>query len=196
VSDAKLYRDWPVGWIAGTDLLVIHRRPRDGGQSDIAIADLAGDGRARPLLTSPAQERPLDTSPRTRHLAYVADATGQNQIVLAELRGDGTLGPPVQLSRGRATRGKFSSTGDAFYFFDDAGTIFRASLGSDGLPTGNPPAAVVDLEAEHLFPYFTVLADGRLLFVRKAPGEASVNRFDVIPNFADEVRRRMRERAR
>ena len=195
VSDLS-YRDWPVGWIAGTELLVIHRRPREGDQPDIAIADLAGDGRARPLLASPAEERPLDTSPRSRHIAYVSDATGQNQIVLAELRDDGTLGPPVQLSRGRGTRGKFSPAGDAFYFFDDGNTILRASLGSDGLPTEDPPAAVVDLEAEHLFPYFTVLADGRLLFVRKAPGEASVNRFDVIPHFADEVRRRMRERPR
>jgi hypothetical protein len=108
-----------------------------------------------------------------------------------ELQPNGEAGAPLLVSSGRVDYGQFAADGRAFYYTDDRGRVLRRELGADGRPTAAEPVLVLERAGERLLPMFRVLPDGRLLFLRRASGEGSIERFEIVLGFAEEVRRRM-----
>ena len=71
--------DFPADWSADGRLLLFTRRdPRT--KSDVWVLELGGTGAPRQLLGTRADELQPAFSPDARHLAYVSDASGRNEV--------------------------------------------------------------------------------------------------------------------
>jgi hypothetical protein len=184
-------RVWPALWMSD-GRLVLGKGVLGDPINDILVLDVERGGEPRPLIATSFRESPLDLAPDGKRLAFLSDHSGVFEIYLAELRADGGAGEPVPLSRGRATWGRFAPDGRSFYFANDSGAVLRVAIGADGAPSAAEPEPVVDLDDERLLSFFSMLPDGRLLFLRQATGEGEIDRFEIVLGFADEVRRRLR----
>ena len=184
-------RWWPADWAAGGDLLVLGQGHGELAEDGVFVLDLRRGGPPRPLIATRFHEVPLDVSPDGRWLAFLSDQGGALAAYVLELQPSGEADAPLLVSSGRVDYGQFSADGRAFYYTDDRGRVLRRELGVDGRPTAAEPVLVLERAGERLLPMFRVLPDGRLLFLRRASGEGSIERFEIVLGFADEVRRRM-----
>ena len=184
-------RWWPADWAAGGDLLVLGHDSGELAEDGVFVLDLRRGGPPRSLIETRFRELPLDVSPDGRWLAFLSDQGGALAAYVLELQPSGEAGAPLLVSSGRVDYGQFAPDGRAFYYTDDRGRVLRRELGADGRPTATEPVLVLERAGERLLPMFRVLPDGRLLFLRRASGEGSIERFELVLGFAEEVRRRM-----
>jgi hypothetical protein len=80
---------------------------------DLSYIDLKGDGKAKTLITSPANERWARLSPDGRYFAYVSDESGADEIYLKRFpQGGGRW----QVSVGGGMWARWNARGDKIYY--------------------------------------------------------------------------------
>jgi Tol biopolymer transport system component/tRNA A-37 threonylcarbamoyl transferase component Bud32 len=135
-------------------------------QNDIMFQTLGDGSAARVFLATPFNEYDARPSPDGRHVVYVSDESGRNEIYVREFPG-GQGTKLISMRGGMAPR--WSAKGDELFFVADD-TLMAVSLKfeprfSAGLPRPLFTAAKVGVDGSQGFGY-DVAADGRFVVVR------------------------------
>ncbi len=182
----------PYSWLPdGSTLLVAANAP---GKASIALVSVAGDDadpkRVRTLATNDIFLDQPRISPEGRRLAYMSGETGKNQVFVAELRADRTLGPAVQVRTSEGHEPRWSRDGKWLLVRDDRNRVLRVSVGpAPDLALGAPETAL-DLEGSGVT-LWSVLPDGRFFVGLKSEDEGYLTTLNVVLGWTDEMKRRL-----
>jgi eukaryotic-like serine/threonine-protein kinase len=132
-------------------------------------------------------------SPDGTRLAYLQILeSGKSELFVRDYKKDGTLGGPVQVSRGGARIFAWTRGGRNLLYANYQGQGLIAFLpGPDG--TVKPPIVTFpDLQKYRLVQNLgAMLPDGRMLLIQRGDDEDDINRFDVVFNFFDLLKEKM-----
>jgi eukaryotic-like serine/threonine-protein kinase len=135
------------------------------GQNDIMFQTLGNGSAAQVFLATPWNEFDARPSPDGRHVAYVSDESGRNEVYVREFPGG--QGTNLISVRG-GTAPRWSAKGDELFFVADdtlmAVSVKLAPRFSAGLPQALFTAAKVGVDGSQGFGY-DVAADGRRFVV-------------------------------
>ncbi len=182
----------PVSWSAdGTRLLCEHPDGFDGSV-DVWSVEVDDPSRSRALLDGPADETEPALSPDGRWLAWITDATGTPQLVVAPLD---DLTEARQVSTTGACRPRWSADGDALWY-RSGHAYFEVPIGSDAdtLQIG-PPSELFrgDFGIAGASCGFTPLPDGRFAMVQPIGTVRDELKVVVVEDFAALLQTRLNE---
>jgi Tol biopolymer transport system component len=114
---------WTGEWLRdGSRVLTVGNAMGENTQSDIGIVENGGRGPIQPLIASPFNEQFPALSPNERWLAYASDQSGQMEVYVRPLEGDGDL---VQVSQ---------NGGNEPAWRDDGAELFYRGFTAGGQP--------------------------------------------------------------
>ncbi len=174
----------------------------DPGRADVFALPVSarGDslGGSRPLLAGPANETGARFSPDGRWIAYASDETGANEVYVRPYLPGGSVGAPTQVSAGGGTQPMWSPDGRTLYYVGQPSRVMAAALALGPRVDAAPPRQLWDLAAlrvpqSMLVTYMIDVApDGRLFAIQQGDDEAALTSLELVLNFPDELRARMR----
>jgi Tol biopolymer transport system component len=135
-------------------------------------------------------------SPDGKKLGYIQIMeSGKGELFVRDYRKDGTLGDPVQISRGGARVYVWTPDGRNLLYSNDQGQgLIGFVPGPDG-EVRSPIVTFPDLQKYRFVPDLgSMLPDGRVLLVQRGDDEDDITRFDVVFNFSDLVREKTRSK--
>ena len=151
---------------------------------------------ASPVLASPAGESGGKFSPDGRWIAFTSDETGRQEVYVAAYGSSGIVGTPVMISTEGGTQIRWSRDGMRVYYASLQGRVMSVELETKlalaaamPLPRWN----LAQLRVDNL--QWDILPDGSLFAVQKDEREDEVTRFDVVLNFTEELRQRVKAAA-
>jgi Tol biopolymer transport system component len=178
----------------GKRLAVQHAR-------DIYIAEVEGGpdhlrlGKRELLAGTPANEVNATFSPDGKWIAYTSDATGTPEVYVRPSHGEGIW----QISQQGGSFPRWSLNGREL-LYAAAGRVTRVECATNGnsLIPGMPQpwigSELPDLGGAYAY---DVTPDGRKLIIDAPPEDPNANKpdtqFNVLVNFADEIKRRLNE---
>lgn len=173
---------WPLDWSSsGRYILYSQQSPAPTGW-DLFLLDLeVDDSRSRPYLATTANERVAAISPDERHLAYVSDLSGREEVYLG---GFPEHGRRWQVSKAGGTDPWWSPDGRTLHFREPGGAVLAVLVDEspDGLSLTDP---------EILFRHdgFVTGAPGgeRFLALRKE-ADAPLEPFTLVLDWPQELR--------
>jgi Tol biopolymer transport system component len=151
-------------WSPDGRLLAITQFNAETG-ADVYLAEPGGEEPPRPFAATVFFEREAAFSPDGRHLAYVSDESGRDEIYLRPLRGEGKL----QVSVDGGVEPAWSHSGDEI-FFRGSDQLMAARVDRDRLDVQAPVALFPDRYFFNRFQSrsYDVGRDGRLLMIKPA----------------------------
>jgi Tol biopolymer transport system component len=172
----------PVSWSAKG--VLAYYEIGEANQRDIWVVDLEGDRTPQPFVATPANELSPVFSPDGRHIAYVSNETGQNEVYVRPFP---PPGPVTAVSIDGGSEPTWSRDGNTL-FYRHGDTLMSVSVrGSARLEVGRPIPTV----GEPLLPgsggnaSYDVAGDGqRFLMLRPATG-ISVEELRLVLNWAE-----------
>jgi hypothetical protein len=173
----------------GSSLIVTHFRQ---GETDLQLIPLqSGAGSAgsdEPWLEDADNGT---VSADGRWLAYRSDVSGRNEIYLRPLRPDGSLGREIPVTTNGAGVPYWNDAASPPQIIYHRGDeMYVTDIGPDG--TASAPRSLgsttplSEATGGHLH-----LADGRLLAIKKGPGEDLPDRVDFVLNWTTELEQRL-----
>jgi hypothetical protein len=157
----------------------------------VPVAASGDRAEARPLLASPASEYGARFSPDGNLLAFISDESGQYEAYVARYLENGALGPPVMVSEGGATAVRWS--GRKLYYYTEPDRVMSVAVSSQDGIRSTAPTLAFDMQKLRAVPRtFSMLGDGRMLFIQKGEEEDDVTQFNVILGWSEELRTRMK----
>ncbi len=159
---------------------------------------------AEPLISDPdALERRPSFSPDGRWIAYESNQSGRPEIYVARYSPGSPLGRPLLVSSGGGFDPRWGRGGqEIFYQNLDVPPHRRVmsvalDLKGDGLSaTPAPRWNLDDLRVTNdTGAYFDLLPDGSMVAIRMGEEEGEVSRIEVVLNFFEELRQKMRATA-
>jgi Tol biopolymer transport system component len=102
---------------------------RKGERDDLWILPLAGAGKPRPVLATPALEPLARFSPNGRYLAHQSDETGRFEIYVSTFPGPGSR---WQVSQNGGVEPRWSRDGRELFFFAPDNRLMAARVNADG----------------------------------------------------------------
>jgi len=180
---------YPLAWSPDGRRLLARRVDR--GSTDVVELSLdAAEGAApRALLATSFDESDAQFSPDGRSLAYVSNESGRDEVYVAPLRADGSVGPSTAVSGGPGQRPRWSPDGGSIVFWDLLDHLLSVDVATTPRIVAGTPRPLVDLAAQHLTDGFEILPDGRLLVVQRDDAEGEIERFDVVLGFTSTLAR-------
>ena len=179
----------------GSGLLVSKFEDGKGDILFVPVAVGSAPGEPRALRATPSSEGAARFSPDGRLVALSSDESGKFEVHVAPYRADGTLGPPILVSRGSgrlAFSPAWSGDGHRLFFVTDADQLWSASITSAPRLSASAPVQVLDFRKLRVDGgQYDVLPDGRVLVVQKGEEEDDITQFDVVLNWAGELRGRV-----
>jgi serine/threonine-protein kinase len=152
---------------------------------------LFSDGKLEPFLDSPANERGAAFSPDGRHMVFVSDETGRDEVYLQPYPGRGRR---TTVSTSGGTEPAWSRDGRELFYREASRMIavsFDPSTGRVGTPRLLFEASESDYRDDAARPAYVVAPDGRFVMIRNtATNGGSIQ---VVVNFVTEVRRRLEQ---
>ncbi|TMQ56832.1 MAG: serine/threonine-protein kinase [Candidatus Eisenbacteria bacterium] len=136
-------------------------------------------------------------SPDGRVVAYQSNETGRGEVYASEWAGDGFAGLPIMVSRGGGDMPRWGKDGKHLYY-SVQGKLMSVGITSRPGLTATSPTLVWDLAALRIPPnrlgaaLYDILPDGRLIAVQKGPEEQNPTQANVILNFDEVLKERMR----
>jgi eukaryotic-like serine/threonine-protein kinase len=181
---------WTGQWLAdGSGIVTVGNSLRPGSGSDIGIVRDVGRGALEPLVATQYTESYPAVSPDQRWLAYTSDQSGQQEVYLRPLSGEGEL---VQVSQGGGSEPVWSRDGrELFYRRTGGGGTVLVGAQIRTTPTLGVAArqelfSLVDLVGTQPHANYDVSPDGRtFVMVRRSPS----TRIMVIQNLPALVER-------
>lgn len=162
---------------------------------DILLAEVGGEHKQIPLLSSPADETDATISPNGKWIAYVSDETGSsNELYVQSFNSaDGTLGSDRKRISGTdgAYASEWSRDGQELFYIAHDGRIMAATVKAEG-QTFEYTQPTELFKTRMLFTYagfrdFDVFPDGKHFIVGSLVGESTSPAPTVILNWTDLV---------
>ncbi|HEY3156428.1 MAG TPA: hypothetical protein VGK76_07385, partial [Candidatus Eisenbacteria bacterium] len=189
----------PTSWSPdGSTLLTIFV---DGNTTHIyAIAIPTNPGvlaEAKPLFSDGVQRGASAFSPSGHALAYVSLETGRFEVFVCKWDGKGPVGRPLLISAGGGSVPHWSGDGKRLYYQTTQEKVMAVDVTEEPQLRASAPVEVWDFAAlriatSALGGVIDILPDGRLLAVQRGEGEGNPTRVEVVLNFAEELKARMR----
>jgi len=137
-------------------------------------------------------------SPDGRLVAYVSDETGSPETFVCRWDGQRVVGTPLQVSVGGGGLAKWSRDGTKLYYENSQAKLMAVDIAETPTLRSGTPSVAWDLDALRIARFrgvgylFDFLPDGRMLAVQKAEGEGDPTQINVVLNFGEELKQRMR----
>ncbi len=179
----------------GSALLVTHYA---GTRSEIFRVQVhpAGDSLSVPvpLLPGPANAQYPAFSPDGRWVAYQSNESGQDEIYVAPNLPDGSLGAPLMVSVGGGWCPRWGRSGkELFYQGGAQGHVMSVLLKFQPALSAAEPVSRWDFgRLRAVDGKFDILPGDELLAVQKGEEEDEITRVDVVLNFFEELRQKLR----
>jgi len=182
----------------GSQILCVLFNSTTGDAGDVAVLDVPPPG------GRPAALRHLDLggsipaaafSPDGTKLAYLQVlSSGKSELFVRDYQKDGTVGPPVQLSRGGAGICAWMGPRHLIYGNDQGQGLLASLPGPDG-SVKPPTVAFSDIPRFRTVANVgAVLPDGRVLLLQRGDDEDDLTRFDVVFNFYDLLQEKLKRK--
>ena len=176
----------PLDWSPdGSRLLA--RRLDDGRLDVVAFSPNRDPAEPQPLLATPFDESDATFAPDGRSLAFVSNETGRDEVYVAALAADGSVGRAVGVSGGPGIWPRWQPDGRAVLFHDGQTHILSVPVTTAPRIAAGSPEVLLDLEKLGLTGAYDVLPDGRLIVVARGEEEGEIPRFDVVVGFTSEL---------
>jgi len=186
----------PSSWSAdGSTILAL-----DGRRIySIAIPATPGSlAAAKPLFDDQVARSAASFSPDGRLIAYLSEETGTVEAFVCRWDGHAVVGRPIQVSVGGGGLAKWSRDGKRLYYETSQAKLMAVDIAEAPALRASTPAPAWDLDALRIANFrwighlFDFLPDGRMLAVQKAEGEGDPTQINVVLNFSEELKQRMR----
>jgi serine/threonine-protein kinase len=155
----------------------------------------------KPLFNDKAHRSIPFFSPDGRLIAYRSEETGTIETFVCRWDGRSAVGTPLQVSVGGGGTARWSRDGKRLYYDTPQSKLMAVDIVEAPVLRASAPSVAWDLDAlrvanfrgvGHLFDF---LPDGRMLVVRRAEGEGEPTQINVVLNFGEELKERMRAAA-
>ena len=187
---------FPSSWSAdGSTILAVN------GTGIYSIAVPAAPGAVavpKPLFDDQATRLIASFSPDGRLIAYLSEETGMVETFVCRWDSHAVVGRPIQVSVGGGGLAKWSRDGKRLYYETSQAKLMAVDIAEAPALRASTPVPAWDLDAlrvanfrgiGHLFDF---LPDGRMLAVQKAEGEGDPTQINIVLNFGEELKQRMR----
>jgi serine/threonine-protein kinase len=156
----------------------------EANQRDIWVIDLGGDRTPQPFVATPANELSPVFSPDGRHIAYVSNETGQNEVYVRPFP---PPGPVTAVSIAGGSEPAWSRDGRTLYYRHGDTLMSVPVRGSARFEVGRPATAV----EEPLLPgsggnaSYDVAPDGQKFLMLRPPSGTSVEELRLVLNWKE-----------
>jgi hypothetical protein len=188
----------PTSWSPdGSQLLVTAGRQ---GRPRILVASASGADEMNPreAFTGSGRKGMGRFSPDGRLIAYMSDELGTFEAFVSAWDGRGPVGQPVPVSSGGGGALLWSRDGSRVYFLNPLNKLMTSVIQRQPRLQASEPVEVWDLDQLRIvpggsgIPLFDMLPGGGMVAVRKGDTEDDVTRFDLVLNFDEELKSRLR----
>jgi len=192
----------PTSWSPDGSSLLAEREIIGGRGSDIVVVNVpAGGASAQPkdLLAMPATEADARISPDGRLVAFISDESGKFEIYVASYA-DGKLGAKLPVSAGANTASSngpihavaWAADSRRLFYYAEPNKLMSVIIKTTPALSASAPVVAYDLSKLRVKPRgWDILPDGRLLAIQKGEGEDEINQYNIVLNWAAELRQRM-----
>jgi dipeptidyl aminopeptidase/acylaminoacyl peptidase len=149
----------------------------------------------KPLFHDDVNRGSATITPDGRLIAYVSEEMGKPDIYVSRWDGKAPVGRSLLVSAGGGSNPRWGREGKQIYYLSPQNKLMAVQVAAAPQLQASSPAEIWDLEALRIPAsrrLFDILPDGRLLMVQRAEGEDELTRFDVVLNFFDDVKQKMR----
>jgi len=151
----------------------------------------------KPLFSDGIQRGTASFSPSGHVIAYASLETGKSEVFICKWDGKGLVGRPILASAGGGSVPHWSGDGKRLYYQTPQEKVMAVDITEGPQLRASAPAEVWDLSAlrvatSPLGGVIDILPDGRLLAVQRAEGAGNPTRIEVVLNFAEELKARLR----
>jgi Tol biopolymer transport system component len=175
------------GSVSGDGRLLAFNVLRRGDlHSDVWVVPMDGGESPRPFVDTDVDERWARFSPDGRWLAYVSDAAGVDQILVAPVPGPG---PHLQISTDGGRDPMWSHDGRSI-FFRYANRFYEASFSGGDDPVIGRPQFLFEGRYRRppgSLPNYDVSADGRFLLIKGGEAAGDLDRFRVVLDWLSDL---------
>jgi serine/threonine-protein kinase len=181
----------PVSWSA--EGILAYYEIGERTQRDIWVVDLDGDRIPRPFLATQANELAPVFSPDGRHLAYVSDENGRNEVYVRPFP---PPGPVTVVSIGGGSEPVWSRDGSTL-FYRHVDAMMNVPVRYVPRFEVGQPAAAIDaplLQGSGGNPSYDVAADGSRFILLRSAAESSVDELRLVLNWVEDLRGAVRTR--
>ncbi|HKO22995.1 MAG TPA: hypothetical protein VJX91_10125, partial [Candidatus Eisenbacteria bacterium] len=197
--EARDQRITLASWLPdGSQILCVLFNSISGDAGDVAVLDVPPPG------GRPARLRRLDLgggipaaafSPDGTKLAYIqAVGSGKTELFTRDYKKDGTLGAPVQLSRGGARIFAWMGPRNLIYGNDRGQGLLASVPGPEGSVKPSLVAFPDIQKYRSVANVGAVLPDGRVLLIQRGDDEDDLTRLDVVFNFFDLLKEKLQRK--
>ena len=150
---------------------------------------LSPDGKAAPLVVTPANESSASASPDGRFVAYTSDASGRNEVLVFPISGKGE---PVAVSINGGTGPVWSHDGKEL-FFRAGDDLVSVDVKTAGALVLGARRKLLDLSMYDSagFHEFDVSPDGQTFLLIRTDPASRPYRLNIITNWIEELRRKV-----
>ena len=132
-------------------------------------------------------------SPDGKRLAYILKEGQRSDLFVRDFHPDGSIGEPMQLSQGGAAQFAWSRDGEDIYYTTEQAKGMRVSLPGRGGAAKPPVVGFPDFAKYRPVPNMGAILPGdRVLLIQRGEEEDDITQFDVVFNFFDELKERMK----
>ncbi|HET9253121.1 MAG TPA: protein kinase [Candidatus Eisenbacteria bacterium] len=188
----------PTSWFPdGTQILVTAVKMGKPGLGMVAASG-ADELDPRDLLPGPGRKGMGRFSPDGRAMAYMSDEMGSFDVFVCAWEGGGPVGPSVAVSSGGGGSPVWSRDGSRLYYLSPQNKMMSAAIQRAPRLTVSQPVEAWDLDQLRIvpqgggIPLFDALPGGGMVAIRKGDAEDDITRFEVVLNFDEELKTRVR----
>ena len=135
-------------------------------------------------------------SPDNRMIAYDSEEMGKPDLYVSRWDGKAPAGRSLLVSTGGGSGPRWGREGKLLYYVTPQNKLMSVQVAAASQLQASPAAELWDLDALRIpaasYRLFDILPDGQLLMVQRGEGEDELTRFDIVLNFFDEVKQKMR----
>jgi serine/threonine protein kinase len=164
---------------------VIFGRQNENTGWDLYAAPIQGDHKPRPLVEAPFNQTGARVSPDGKWLAYISDESGQPEVFVQAINDPSTR---TQVSRETGTEPRWARSGNEL-LYRSKNRVMSVKFAPGG--TLSPGKSAVLFEDKREWSGYDVARDGRLVVIREAEDKGKGTQINVVPNWFEELKRRV-----
>jgi Tol biopolymer transport system component len=182
-------------WSPDGSTILFHRT--EAGQTDVYQVAVNSEGErppeGKPLVSGPASQRGGRFFPDGRSIAFVSDESGRDEVYVAAYGPGGTVGIPVMASAGGGSFLRLSRDGKKLFYVSRQSTVMSVAIQTQPALAASAPVPHWDLQQLRVNPFeWDLTPDGGLFAIQKGVEEDDVTRYDVVLNFTEELKERLK----
>jgi serine/threonine-protein kinase len=162
------------------------------GESDVSLLHVDGSNRTiEKFLDGPANEWTPKISPDGRWLAHLSDESGRTEVYV---RPYPARDPKVPISSDGGSEPRWSRDGREL-FYRNGDRMMAVAISTESGFTASKPVMLFEVPYELTapgYPNYDVADDGRFLMIKRSEQESPLHQLNVVVNWFEELKRRVR----